>query len=290
MSNKEVISALNNLDLSSYPYKEVMELVNQFMPKIIRLTLPPVYAIERMRPDGDIFVREGISYKPAHLNKYPQRATLPNQTAFYGTLCGVKEPLFNNRKLALSEASKLFRRGEEAEGVETYTISRWRTKGTLMVAVFVHEDVFTNADDNEILKSAKAFKMANKTFLDGSMQFDLYEKYVTEQFAKPVINDYDYIITATIADRLMYASELDGVLYPSVQCDGRFGMNVALKPAAVDAKLFLEQVHELSYSQFHGVGELRFSKHFVPGDQDAQGFKNWTYIDWSDEAPDYYKS
>lgn len=289
MSNKEIIAELEKLDLSTYPYQQVMDLVNQFTPKIIRLTLPPVYAIERMRPDGEIFERKEISYKPAVLNKHPQRATLPNQTAFYGTICGIGEPLFNNRKIALTEASKLFRKGVAAQGVENYTISRWRTKGPLKLAVFVHEDIFTEAKDNEMLKQAKLFKAKNTTFIDRPLQLDVYEKYVTQKFATPVVNDYDYIITATIADRLLYASEMDGVLYPSVQCDGCFGMNVAIKPEAADSKLLLEQVHELQYTQAGGEGELRFTKHFVPGEMDEKGFKNWKYIDWTDEAPDIFE-
>ena len=275
--------------MSTYPYKQVKDLVDKFAPKIISFTLPPMYVIERMRPDGNIFNRKDISYRPANLNNYPQRATLPKKAAFYGTLCDVRAPLFNNRKIALTEASKLFRKGVEAEGEEVYTISRWMTKGSLRLAVFAHEDVFLDAEDNEILRQAKLFKRNNTTFIEGPLQFDIYEKYVTEQFAKPVTSDFDYIITATIADRLMYVSGLDGLLYPSVQCEGKFGMNVAIKPESVDSKLILEQVHELRYTQMRGHGELRFSKHFVPGNLDSRGFKDWTYQDWEDNHPDRFE-
>lgn len=285
MTNREIIDALNALDMSTYPYDAVLRLISQFTPKVIRLTLPPVYAIERMRPDGNIMNRKDISYRPAEQNMKPQRATLPGQTAFYGTLCSFDEPLFNNRKIALTEASKLFREGIMAEGTEDYTISRWRTKVELKLAVFVHDEVYPNADENEILRQAKVFRQKNITFIDKPLQLDVYEKYVTEQFAKPVSNEWDYIITATIADRLLYASGLDGVLYPSVQCGGNFGMNVAIKPEAVEDKLLLEQVHELRYTQAKGEGHLRFTKHFVPGEMDSHGVRNWTYSDYNDSTP-----
>ena len=282
MSNKEIIQQLNALDLSTYPYDKVLELVDQFQPKVLTLTLDPIYIIERLRPDENVFKREEMSYRPASMNTKPQRATLPGKTAFYGTLCHINDPLTNNRMMALSEASHLFRKGLSAEGTETYTISRWISKTPLRLAVFADKTVFPQAGNNALLQSAKQAMSEKKTFLDDVFQFDDYTRYVTEQFAKPVNNDYEYLITATVADRLMYASKLDGLLYPSVQCQGEYGMNIALKPSVADRSLVLQQAHELQYIQKDGRGSLNFTKHFVPGDHDANGFKNWTYTEIGD--------
>ena len=87
MENVEIINVLTSIDLSTYPYNEVKELISQFHPKILRVTIGPGQIIERMRPDIGVFERKDVSYKPAEQNVKPQRATLPGRTAFYGSLC-----------------------------------------------------------------------------------------------------------------------------------------------------------------------------------------------------------
>lgn len=183
-----------------------------------------------------------------HWNKSPQRATLPGKTAFYGTLCHDEEPTINMRYIALLEASKLYRQGINATGKEQYTLSRWRTNSELRLAVFVHDTVFTDVHNNRILEMAKMEREKGKTFIDGVFQFEEYGKYVTEEFAKPVSADYEYIISATIAEKLLYATGVDGVMYPSVRAVGEYGMNVAMRPDVADEKLILTDVREMEYA------------------------------------------
>lgn len=280
MSNREIISELNNLDLSTYPYKEVKELVSKFQPKILTLTISQGCVIERIRPNVDVFERKEVSYKPYIMNKSPQRATLPRKTAFYGTLCHEAEPTMNTRYIALLEASKLLRKGAGENGEEQYTLSRWVTNKPMKLAVIVDESYFNDVNNNRLLIMAKQEWERRKTFLDEPLQYNEYSEYVTSQFARQVTEDYEYIISATIAEMLMYASGLDGVVYPPVQSRGEYGMNVALRPNVADAKLILIDVHEMKYVQRNGEGHLGFTKTGVPTDVDARGMKCWKYNEW----------
>lgn len=122
MKNTEIIDGLNKLDLSSYPYNEVMRLVSQFQPKLLRITISGGCRIERIRPDVGVYERKDVSYRPSDKNDNPQRATLPKKTAFYGTLCHEDESPINNRYIALLEASKLIKEGINANGEEELVI------------------------------------------------------------------------------------------------------------------------------------------------------------------------
>lgn len=126
---------------------------------------------------------------------------------------------------------------------------------------------------------AKEAFLRHRTFIDEPLQFDVYETFATEQFAKPVesSNDYEYIISATIAKMLMYASRLDGVMYPSVPSLGQYGMNVALRPDVSDDKLMLTDVNELEYIQKDGEGSFTFLRRFIPTEMDDREYKKWMY-------------
>lgn len=279
MNNKEIVSELSTIDLSTYPYDDVLSLVSQFQPKTLRLTISEGAIIERIRPDVNVYERKDVSYRPADKNEKPQRATLPYQTAFYGTMCHENDPLYNNRFMALLESSELLKKGVDAEGVEQYTLSRWVTNKPLKLAVFVHDSIYPDVKNNRLLSMAKEAFLKYRTSIDEPLQFDVYEKFVTEQFAKPVEspNDYEYIISATIAKMLMYASRLDGVMYPSVPSLGQYGMNVALRPDVADDKLMLTDVNELEYIQKDGEGSFTFLKRSIPTDMDDRGYKKWMY-------------
>ena len=279
MNNKEIVSELSTIDLSMYPYDDVLSLVSHFQPKTLRLTICEGAIIERIRPDVNVYERKDVSYRPADKNEKPQRATLPYQTAFYGTMCHEKDPLYNNRFTALLESSKLLKKGVNAKGVEQYTLSRWVTNRPLKLAVFVHDSIYPDVKNNRLLSMAKEAFLKHRTFMDEPLQFDVYEKFATEQFAKPVEspNDYEYIISATIAKMLMYASRLDGVMYPSVPSLGQYGMNVALRPDVADDKLMLTDVNELEYIQKDGEGSFTFLKRSIPTDMDDRGYKKWMY-------------
>ena len=281
MSNKDVIALLDSIDLSAYPYDAVRSLVNQFQPKVLRLKIAKGCRVERIRPDLNVFERKGVSYRPEKDNNRPQRATLPGKTAFYGTLCHENESPFRNRYIALLEASKLIKEGTSASGTEGYTLSQWVTTDEIKLAVFAHDSVFQGVYNNPLLEMAKQEWVRNKSFLDDVFQYEEYAEYVTKQFAKHVIEDYEYLITATVAEKLMYDSKLDGVIYPSVQAEGQYGMNVALRPDIADTMLSLQDVREMKYEQSMGKGCFSFTKVAFPVEIDSHGMKRWIYTDYN---------
>lgn len=277
MNNIEVIEALGGLDLSTYPYSEVKTLVSKFAPKFLGIWIPKGHRIERIRPDANVFERKGMSYRPATDNTKPQRATLPGKTAFYGTLGHVEDSTVNTRYVSLLEASKLYRKGPQENGRETYTWSRWVLTEDIHLAVMVDETTFSGATHNPILEQARQVWEKSKSFIDGVMQSNEYNSFVAAQFAKMVSYDYEYIISATIAEMIMYASKADGVMYPPVQAAGDYGMNVALRPDVADGKLRLTDVSEMEYVQENEKGNLRFTKHGIPVEMDPFGIKRWKY-------------
>ena len=279
MTNVDVIKALRSLDLSSYPYDEVKTLVSKFAPKILGIWIPKGQLIERIRPDTDVFERKGVSYRPAEHNTKPQRATLPGKTAFYGTLSHMVEPTWNTRYVSLLEASKLYRKGPQENGGETYTWSRWMVADKIHLGVVVDETVFASATHNPLLQMARQEWIKGKAFTDGAMQSDEYNTFVVSQFSKMVSNDYEYIVSATIAEMMMDASKFDGVIYPPVQAAGDYGMNVAIRPDVVNSKLMLTDVSEMEYVQEKGKGNLRFTRHGIPVDMDERGLKRWRYAE-----------
>lgn len=279
MNNVEVIEALGRLDLSTYPYREVKTLVSKFAPKFLGIWIPRGHRIERIRPDANVFEREGMSYRPAIYNTKPQRATLPGKTAFYGTLVHMEDSTVNTRYVSLLEASKLYRKGPQENGREIYSWSRWVVTEDIHLAVVVDEKVFSGSTHNPILEQARLEWEKSKSFIDGVMQSNEYNSFVATQFAKLVSHDYDYIISATIAEMLMHASRADGIMYPPVQAAGDYGMNVAIFPDVADSKLMLTDVSEMEYVQEDGKGNLRFTKHGIPLKMDARGIKRWKYTE-----------
>lgn len=280
MSNTEIIRALNSINLTDYPYQEVMDLVKQFHPKLLRITISKGCRIERIRPDINVYERKDVTYRPADQNTRPQRATLPRESAFYGTLCHEEESPINNRYIALLEASKLIKEGIEASGEEDYTLSQWVTAQDIRLADFVHGSVFQEVNNNKLLDMSKHEWENGKSFVDDVFQFEEYGQFVTSQFAKQVKNDYEYIISASIAEMLMYATKLDGVMYPSVQAQGQYGMNIALRPDVADRILLLQDVREMKYIQHNGKGDLSFTKKAIPLEMDEHGMKRWRYKDY----------
>lgn len=277
MTNIEIIDSLKRLDLSNYPYDEVKGLVSQFAPKFLRIRIPKGQRVERIRPDVGVFERKEVSYRPASLNTNLQRATLPGKTAFYGSLCHWEASTTTTRYIMLLEASKLYMAGITASGVEYFTWSRWEVTDEIRLAVVADESVFSEASHNQILNQSRQEWNKGRSFIDGAMQSEEYNSYVASQFAKLVNNDFEYIISATVAEMLMYASGMDGVMYTPVQAAGDYGMNVAIRPDVADSKLKLTDVSEMEYVQADGKGKLRFTRHGVPLEMDSHGVKRWKY-------------
>lgn len=244
MKTAEVIAKLRSLDLSRYPLNEIIGLIHCFESiKIIRLTISPGAMITRIRKGWGYIERSELSYPPANLCKACQRATLPNQTMFYGTISDSETPTIDNRAIGLSECSSLARKGEASKGIEQFTVSTWYLTKSIQVVAIVDDVAFNNVKGNKMLDLAKSKFEEYKLQPD----FEEYARFVANEFSKLVDFDYDYLISAAISDAYINDTKLDGIAYPSVRLGGQAGMNIALKPEVADDVLMLEKTAEMTY-------------------------------------------
>lgn len=274
MSTSEVINKLKELDLSLYPYNEVRSLIQEFNAiKVIRITIEPGTIISRIRKGIGYNTRKELSYPPVEICRSCQRANLPNSTMFYGTIADTETPTVDNRVIAVSECSSLAREGKGSKGIEHFTISNWFTTKTLRLATIVDDKVFEEISNNTLLKVAKSkyneFKILS--------EYDEYARFVAAEFSKKVDNDYEYLISATIADEYVHQSNFDGVMYPSVRIGGQAGMNIALKHNMADSSLALHNVGELVYYKNREHG-------FVIVDK-LLDLQSWNYFDCPSKPP-----
>lgn len=274
--NRDIISQLKKLDLSTYPIEQVKALVNQFQPKMLNITISGPLFIERLRPGSGYTKREEVTYKTGSINDHFNRATIPGQTVFYGTVCHEDEPEQNRRFIALCESSRLAKTNPPESGREEFTLSKWCLKRDIHLGVIVNDKIF-EGKSNVLLNDAKNAYKHHFTFVDAPLGLTEYCDFVTEEFSKPVSQDYEYMISAIIAERMMNASGLDGIIYPSVRTKGVGGMNVALKKSCVDEALVLEQVAVMEYVQNEDDGHSKIISHATSTVTDGAGMKEWKW-------------
>lgn len=244
MTTSEVIRKLRNLDLSTYPFNKVHSLIQQFNSiKVIRITIQPGAIVTRIRKGTGIKSQKELSYPPIEICNSCQRANLPHNSMFYGTISDSNSPTVDNRVIAVSECSTLARKGKSSKGVERFTISNWLTVKPIQLATIVDDKVFEDIHDNKLLQLAKE-KFEEFKLLP---EYDEYARFVADEFSKPVNNDYEYLISAAIADAYVHQTNFDGIIYPSVRIGGQAGMNIALEPEIADSSLVLHNVGELVY-------------------------------------------
>ena len=274
MTTREVIQKLREIDLSLYPFDEVRLLVQEFQSiKVIRITIEPGAIISRIRKGNGYKSRKDLSYPPVEACRSYQRANFPNSTMFYGTISDSESPTVDNRYIAISECSSLARAGKESKGIERFTISNWCTTKALRLAAIVDNKVFEEIRNNTLLQSAKS--IYNKFII--LPEYDEYARFVATEFSKPVEKDYEYLISAAIADAYVHQSNFDGVMYPSVRTGGQAGMNIALKPKVADSSLALQNVGELV---FYKNGE-----HGIVIVDKLADIQSWNYFDSPAKPP-----
>ena len=262
-----ILRDLKELDLSKYPTEQIKQRIIELGKlAIVIMTLHKGKSIMRLRPntsEKETFTRKSeISFKPQEYNKTYQRASSPNSSMFYG--CVVPEKvgqgeIDNARITAVLEASNLYRNDID-KGIEKLTFSRWIvTKDIPLVAIVHHKDFVQNTGHaTELNDGYEEFIKKHPEHRDKS-------KLVTEYFAnefskKEIYADYDYMISALFAERVVEKG-LGGVYFPSVRAEAK-GFNVAIAPD------FVNDCMELVY-----VGECTLYKNgkqiFVDNDTEA---------------------
>lgn len=269
MKTSDVINKLRGLDLSAYPFNEVLSLINCFDSiKFIRVKVSPGAIITRVRKGWGYHSRFEVSYPPVELCKQCQRATLPNNTMFYGTISDSKDSIIDNRAIAISECSKLARQGKETYGEEEFTVSDWLLNKEIQLATIVDDFAFCEVKNNNMLKYAQDKFKEFKLLPD----FDEYARFVAEEFSKPVEHNYEYLISASIADAYVNKTGLDGIMYPSVRIGGQLGMNIALKSQVSDNSLRILNVSEVTYRKNGADSYVIINK--------LADMETWNYFDY----------
>lgn len=62
-------------------------------------------------------------------------------------------------------------------------------------------------------------------------------RFISNEFSKVVTDNKEYLISATISSDIINNTEIDGIIFPSVQLGGQAGLNIALSTKAVNSKL-----------------------------------------------------
>lgn len=250
MEIEEVINSLKQLDLSSYPRSEILDLFNE-VGEIghIVVSLYPGFTIMRARPHRGLprFTKKSdFLHKPPEFNTTYQRASTPKQTMFYASLLPEKlEPgeLDMLRLVGFAETMQHLRDKTKC-AYEKISYGRWSVDQEIRLLAIIHKSDYYSASNytRELVHAYEGFiQSAPKEFIERSLRFS---EYLSDEFSKEVINhDYDYMISALFAEKVTQMG-LDGVLYPSVRVLGK-GFNIAITPEATK-KLSLFVVGECS--------------------------------------------
>lgn len=267
MTNTIALNKLLQLNLSSCSDNEVRNLLAYFIENgipAIQYKLPQHSIITRMREGTEHYTCNQLSYKPVECCDSYQRATLPNESMFYGVITN-DEDLESARIVTIAECSSMCRNRKD-RGVEYFTCSQWLTKRKLNLLGFFSDYSFEECKNNKIISQIKPYfddiisKLPHK---DENLQVI---RFLSEQFFKPVdeYNSYKYKISANLVSiiRILFPN-IDGIIYPSGRVGGQFGVNIALFPHVADtsiyffrkAKLGLYKHQDIIVSRIEGYTE-----------------------------------
>lgn len=232
-----IIQELRSLDLCKYPHEEIVSLLTQIdrLPMLLTILHPGRLVIRgRVYNDGEDFTSiQSHSYNPFPKKEY-QRANIPNQSMFYGAVTSdiAEEPLA--RITILTEVGNTLSDKVEKEKV---MFSAWEVIDDISLFSIIQTKHYQTP--NKLIK--KLEERFNNEFVD--MQALKFLDFIASEFAKSdTAEDYNYMISAIFSACVCNDEKFDGIYYPSVRTTGA-GMNVAILPEAVDAKMrFLRAV------------------------------------------------
>ena len=101
----------------------------------------------------------------------------------------------------------------------------------------------------------KAFLLVHK---NSSLEEKALAHFISDDFSKNVVDDYEYMFSATLTSEIIADMGFDGVVYPSVRLSGQAGLNIALKPSVADTKLdFIQVVEQVLYkNKDHSINRI----------------------------------
>lgn len=237
----EIISQLDStvLENTEECKRHVRRVVNAVFPiPWLHHPLKAGTIISRCRKNAPNLERDSFGCKPAEIVEDYQRASIPHKTVFYGAV-GDKE-VEDGEFIAILETSKIHRNSMEIGREEIY-VSHWVVKQDIDMALICHPNVFVDSNFgstvDEMQKNYIRLLPKYPAEQDFIIEFDKLVEFVAGQFAKRVKDgcNYQYLISAFFTHNVF---ETDyGIIYPSVQVNGKLGYNVALRPDIVNSHL-----------------------------------------------------
>lgn len=229
----EIIQLLKNIDFENATPNDIRNILcSRTLPTILSEVIKGTYIVRARKGDG-YTKRSQMTYCPIRFCTSIQRATLAGQTMFYGVISDDQAHLENARAISIGECSKLTREGKESIGREKFTLSYWEVIKPLRVISFVADSTFPEVQNNKLLNDLRD---VFRKLLFTDQEKDLI-RFISNEFSKIVTDNKEYLISATISSDIINNTEIDGIIFPSVQLGGQAGQNIALSTKAVNSKL-----------------------------------------------------
>ena len=231
------IEALKKIDYRTSTPEDVRNKLTDLTILCIPFYIRKGIYILRGRRGSGFTKRSQMTYCPAEKCISMQRATLKGQTMFYGVISDDQSHQENARAIVVSECSRLHRDPETIMGRESISLSYWEVIKPLHIVSLINDGTFADVKDNIILNQLReAFVLFHGEQKSSSEEKEI-SRFISNEFAKEVKNDNEYLISATIAYDIVKDMNFDGIVYPSVPMGGQAGLNIAITPKAVNRKL-----------------------------------------------------
>ncbi|KAA5542062.1 hypothetical protein [Adhaeribacter rhizoryzae] len=244
---KEILSELKELNLRTYPFERVNELIKElFQFNVMSYTLDKgkILLRARLNKKGEVFRKvSDLSYKPQEYNETFQRASTPNTTMFYAGMISDKADsgkLINSQIVSSLEVSRLYRE-DVLEGEEKITYGKWEVKREIPLIALCYNDDYKERNLFTKKLNESFHKLLSKEPPKQQENTKLITEFFANEFAKSKIrNDYEYMLSAIFTENVVKAGYA-GVFYPSVRSEGH-GFNVAITSQSVNSNLRLTGV------------------------------------------------
>lgn len=246
------IEELRNLDLKVSNPDIVRRILTEFAILCVPFYIKKGVYVLRARKGRGFIKRSEMTYCPSKKCTTLQRATLSGQTMFYGVISDIQSHQDHARCIAASECSTLCRDGIASVGRETFTVAHWEITKPLHVVSLITDNTFPDVHDNILLNQLREAYVLFHGNKKSTLEERTISQFISDEFSKVVKNDenYKYLISATVATDIVNDLGVDGIVFPSVQLGGQGGLNIAIKPQAVNNKLkFIRTLEQSLYKR-----------------------------------------
>lgn len=251
MTKEEACERLENLDVRNSSVEDVRHLFEtvENIPAITA-TMNTGTRIHRTRMGRGYYQPWQLTYKNPRLCTSMQRASLPNESVFYGCLADNQSRLEYGRMIGLLECSKLAK-DMEGFGREYVTASVWEVISPIRVISFITDQTYIGVRNlsEQVKNFIQLYRDRHKNVGDIERRVG---RVIDREFCKDVEDCRDYLITATLTHDMLSDSgeDFDAVIYPSVKTRGDLGLNIAIKLDAADSKLRLHHVIDQTHYRY----------------------------------------